>query len=424
MINDPRRATIENEARFVCSECFFDDGIRNFINNRAAPGYCWYCDCRATITSVVSLDDLVCHIESCLSEEYSRAVDILGWSSEMGGYIGETRDSYELLFDTLRLSDNCKRSERLLQDLADLLPEDLWCDRSAYGLDDDEIASFDWQAFREVVMYHRRFFFADFSISRHGEKSDSPSETLRRLFDYAQHYSLMTELPVGTPLFRARWQRDVGQINTPRDLGPPPRKKATQSNRMSPPGIVMFYASDHQETALREIAESPGEFIVGRFEATRPIIVLDLTKIPPIPSLFQEIPEHLGFRPRQVLRFLNHIGEAISQPIQRDRRTHIEYVPTQVVTEYVRSRLTWNNESIDGIKYLSSVHSGHGSYVLFATQADVCGDLSDREWVRDGGAHDPWLTLAEKSHQSITQLAFYRWKNQAILLQGEDSSSE
>lgn len=415
---------MEGVVRFVCSECFADDGIRAFINNNSAPGRCWYCDCRATMKGVVPLDELADHIESCLSEEYGLAVDILGWSSEMGGYIGETWDSYELLLDTLELGDNCKRNEELLQDLSELLPEDLWCDRSAYGLNDDEVPIFNWQAFREVVMYHRRFFFADFSIRRHGEWPDPPSETLRKLFDYAQHYSLMTELPVGTALFRARWQNYIGQIKSPLDLGPPPRNKATQSNRMSPPGIVMFYASDHRETALREIAKSPGEFIVGRFETTRPIIVLDLTKIPPIPSLFQEIPEHMEFRPRQVLRFLNHIGEAIAQPIQRDRRTHIEYVPTQVVTEYVRSRLTWRNENIDGIKYPSAVHGGHGSYVLFAAQADVFGDSSDREGASGGGAHDPWLTLADKCHQSITQLALYRWRNEVIRLQGEDASSE
>ena len=400
---------MEGRDRMVCAECFADDGIRDFINNRSVSGRCWYCDCHATITTVVSLDDLASHIESCLSEEYGRAVDILGWANEMGGYIGTTSDSRDLLYDTLKLSDNCKRSNRLIEDLAELLPEDDWCDRSAYGLNDQELVRFSWEHFCEVIMYSRRFFFADYRTNHMDHDIDAPFEVLGKLFDYAQSYSLMVELPARTELFRARWQEYTGQLSSPKDLGPPPQNKATQSNRMSPPGIVMFYASDHPETALRETAVSPGEFVVGRFETNRPAIVLDLTRVPSLPSLFQETSESLEFRPRQVLSFLNHIAEEISKPIERGQRAYIEYTPTQVVTEYIRSRLLWNGSHVDGVRYSSSVHRGHSSYVLFATEDDVYVDSGD-QGVRYGyRLGKPWLILSEKNHQSVTQLVLYRW---------------
>lgn len=398
--------------RFVCAECFDDDGIRDFINDRSESGRCWYCDCQATSTTVVSLDDLASHIESCWSEEYGRAVDILGWANEMGGYIGTTWISLELLHDTVMLSDNCKKTQRLLRDLAKLLPEDDWCDRSAYGLNDQELVRFSWEHFCDVIMYNRRFFFTDYRTNPMDHDIDAPFEVLEKLFDYAQSYSLIVELPARTELFRARWQEYTGQLSSPKDLGPPPQNKATQSNRMSPPGIVMFYASDHPETALRETAVSPGEFVVGRFETSRPAIVLDLTRVPSLPSLFQETSESLEFRPRQVLSFLGHIAEEISKPIERGQRAYVEYTPTQVVAEYIRSRLTWNGNHVDGVKYLSSAHRGHSSYVLFATEEDVHVDSEDEDVRYERRLSEPWLNLSGKSHQSITQLALYRWRMQ------------
>jgi RES domain len=56
----------------------------------------------------------------------------------------------------------------------------------------------------------------------------------------------------------------------------------------------------------------------------------------------------------------------LSAPITRDSHTHIEYVPTQVVTEYFR--FTFAEEQglpIDGIVYPSSRMKGKNACVLF-----------------------------------------------------------
>ena len=59
------------------------------------------------------------------------------------------------------------------------------------------------------------------------------------------------------------------------------------------------------------------------------------------------------------------LGEEFSEPIERDNQVHIEYVPTQVVTEYLRGMKTREDLSIDGIRYGSARHGGGRSLVLF-----------------------------------------------------------
>ena len=155
----------------------------------------------------------------------------------------------------------------------------------------------------------------------------------------------------------------------------------------------MFYGSDHEDTALKETASGSGYFAIGRFETLRSARLLDLTVIPPIPSLFEPILDGTKVSPRRVLKFLHHVAGEVSRPIERGDGTHVDYVPTQVVTEFVRDQLTWANSRVDGIKYLSSVHPGYVSYVLFANQDNVLSTPTSR-WSKDC-----WLKLTETNHR-------------------------
>ena len=98
------------------------------------------------------------------------------------------------------------------------------------------------------------------------------------------------------------------------------------------------------------------------------------------------IPNTLEVDPRRAIEFLAHISEEISKPITRDGHQHIEYVPTQVVTEFIRAQELLGRAAIDGIKYESARNTGHSSYVLFATQDDIFNENDDRN-------RDPWLEL-------------------------------
>ncbi len=53
------------------------------------------------------------------------------------------------------------------------------------------------------------------------------------------------------------------------------------------------------------------------------------------------------------------------KPINRDGSEHIGYIPTQIITEYLRYNYKINGESIDGIIYNSSVCNNGKAIVLF-----------------------------------------------------------
>ena len=377
---------------FVCVNCFDDPGLVSFIKENAVEEECSFCPTVGTTPIAACVDEVSKHFLECLYREYDLAVNQLGWEGREGGWMGTYWDSDELV-EKLELEFPQDNRYQLLPYLFGEDRDQDWCEAHAYGLDDEELARFSWEHFCHVVMHQRRYFFLDSDRDPDDPEIHSPGEVLRTIFEYASQVGLFLKMLPGANLFRARWEGDNPHFETAQELGPPPADKATQSNRMSPAGIPMFYACDDAETALRETANGPGYFAVGQFEVLRAVTLLDLSTIQPIPSLFEHISDSTGFLPRRVLTFLNHVVTQIAHPIERGDRTHIDYVPTQVVTEFIRDQLTWDGSHIDGIKYPSSVHPGHASYVLFAEQDNLlpAPEVSSYD--------DRWLALTETQHQ-------------------------
>lgn len=336
------------------------------------------------------------HFLSCVFQEYDLANEQLGWIGSEVGWIGQHWDYWDLAFEVLELEFPQGNEPRILRALFGEHYEQDWCQARAYGLDDLERPRFSWEHFCKVVMHERRHFF----LADEGDplESDtlSPSEVLNTIVEYAERMDLFASLPAGTQLLRARRESAEGIYKTPGELGPPPADKANQPNRMSPAGISMFYGCDEEETALRETATSSGHIAIGKFETLRETTILDLTALPPVPGLFAEVPDGAEVPPRRDLRFLHHIADEVSRPIERGDRVHVEYVPTQVVTEFIRTQATSDGSRISGIKYASSVHLGHASYVLFADQSNVEG-TSIPEWLSD-----PWLRLVYVQHKWLS----------------------
>ena len=396
---------MSNQGIFVCTDCIDEPGIREFIKLDETDGDCSFCEARST--SVAPLDDIAEHMKISLEYEYDDALEWFFFDHEEGGFIGKTWDTWELLTEEIELDLPNDYDGKIFQEIIDQLPQRTWCQADPYDVPGQEKVRYDWAWFTEVLTHRRRFFFEDYESGPHSANL-SPGELLERIFQYTENYELFRTLPAGTRLLRARSQKLGEKHTTPQDLGPPPKEIANQANRMSPAGIAMFYACDNPETALRETAKKTGQFVIGEFETRRPAVILDLTDIPSIPSLFAVISDSSEFRPREVLSFLNHIADEISKPVQRDDRVHIEYIPTQVVTEFVRSKLTREGARVDGIKYQSAVHLGHSSYVIFATQDNL---LSTEE----GPIRletDRWLELVTTRKQDVIQENIDKWKKE------------
>lgn len=155
----------------------------------------------------------------------------------------------------------------------------------------------------------------------------------------------------------------------------------------------MFYGAFDYATALSETfdpAIHAGQTLsVGTFRPLRPLIVLDLADLPPIPSVFD--PERQDrIHP---LRFLHAFARDISQPIARDGREHVEYVPTQIVTEYFRRVFRFDDgRQLDGIIYSSARTVGHNAHVLFCENRQCIGPGDDH-------GRDALLRLVDVHHQ-------------------------
>jgi hypothetical protein len=84
------------------------------------------------------------------------------------------------------------------------------------------------------------------------------------------------------------------------------------------------------------------------------------------PSIF-DIGEHANY---DWFLFMSEFLRDFSSPIERDDRIHIDYVPTQVVTEYLRDAKLDGLSPVEGIKYRSARRKSGICYVLFI---DKCG---------------------------------------------------
>lgn len=116
----------------------------------------------------------------------------------------------------------------------------------------------------------------------------------------------------------------------------------------------MFYGSADIDTVVAEIgAHSTQRYaIVGAFETTRELTLLNLADLPPVPSLYHDAGRGLHYYD---LKFLHSFAVDLGKPITLDGREHIEYVPTQVVTEYLRYIPEY---TVDGILFRSAQNNG------------------------------------------------------------------
>jgi len=348
----------------VCANCFDEPNIQSLIRDVDGEPGCDFCGQHDAPT--MSLDELGAFILERVEIFYGRAADHLGYISREGGYVGTTYLTFEILYyewglDLPRDHDDVLR-DALLQAVD---TDEIWCERNPYGNERDQSLIFSWNSFCDVVKYRRRSFF-----HRIGEERDdfddslSPAELLQQIAEIVNR--LIATVPAGLRFARARDRRtsDVHFI-TATDLGPPLAAEARQPNRMSPPGIAMLYGA---ETACLAAAELGAEHTaIGIFETTRDLRMLDLATLRP-PGYFgmDDLDDVLN------RRFLNRFAFLISQPIPRDGQDHIDYVPTQVFTEFLRD-FAFERGLIDVVRYPTTKTAPGANLVFFATREDVLG---------------------------------------------------
>ena len=358
--------------RYVCHRCVTDSLLEDILRSFAdAKHLCSYCDSEGS-EGAADIGVLLKEIGDAITEDYTDPANELPYENQSGGYQGEVYSGGEILEELGPWTVN----EDLYADVREAFSDGHWCKRHYYSLDEYEKYWIGWMEFAEIVKHRTRYFFySDLTV----ESSDaivSPRRVPHVLGQLFQEFDWFTDIQRGTEIVRARVVRNDETPSTAAELGAPPPNLATQ-NRMSSAGIPMFYGSFDELTSVLETYQ-PHEngrrkIVLATFETTKDLRVLDLCRDLDFPSSF-------GVEQRwqrKVLSFLQDFIYDFSKPIDRDGKEHFEYVPTQVVTEYVRHLLVDNEgRKIDGVLYKSAANSGEQAMVIFAGP-EHCGAVQD-----------------------------------------------
>ena len=342
----------------VCEKCCCDEeDIKQFVlTHRENHQQCSYCG----RSGAAPLEDVFAMMlerakeEWCTPEESGLPMEVIKDESFPG------LDCHEGLAVKLALNETNSDFVSHFDQYVEIL---VWIKKHPYDVSALDALRFGWEGFCRVVKHQRRFFFSD-----DDDPTDHPNEiplsnVLLAVCNAAQKAGLYDSLPAGHKVYRVR----TGEHRNREDLTAPPPEKARFANRMSPAGIPLFYGSFDAETALAEVynpAQSKwgDAFTVAEFVLTESVPVLDLSRLPEVPSLFG--PE---WRKRSSVAFIRGFAKNIGERVEKDGREHIEYVPTQIFAEYLMTASGQENgpPKIGGIVFSSAVNDGGKSCVLF-----------------------------------------------------------
>ena len=236
-----------------------------------------------------------------------------------------------------------------------------WIRHNPMSFTEGQWVSYYWESFCNTIKSRRRFTIDEYEFEGdYYGYTLSYKEVISRIFSAIKDAQMCITLPQGTRLYRSRSFDKKPQILEFNDLTSAPYEYAKQ-NRMSPAGISMFYSSLQAKTNLAELGPTDGVIVTGRFILKKDVRILDLTSLPSL--------SYWGKGDIGEMEFLRDFSKEVSRPIDQDDRIHIEYLPTQAFTEYIRYRFKdHDGSSLDGIMFNSSKPDADKNVVLFCNQ--------------------------------------------------------
>lgn len=356
--------------KLVCTNCVDDDALKAVIvADEDTDHTCDFCG----HSPAAPLDTLLEAFVKGLKNEYRDADDEgVSWDGREGGYQwGRTWRTYELVDDFA----DVLVSNGLVEAVQDAMDEITWVEENFASRRRDEVLNESWDRFCETVKYETRYVIwlrkdhDEDNMRSAGEVP--PALILDEVGRLIGQLDVLRTLPAGYRLWRARTHDDSGILRTAAELGTAPREHAKQANRMSPAGISMFYGAEDVATAIQEVAvRTEDDWVTfGLFETSKECTVVDFTNLRPVPSMFD--PEWGGMR--RFLLFLHRFRDQLSAPA-RSTYEQIDYVPTQIVTEYLL-RIFGNGALVDGLLYASAL-TGRVSAVLDVPASRCAGQVT------------------------------------------------
>lgn len=220
-----------------------------------------------------------------------------------------------------------------------------------------------WERFSYHVKYLQRFTFLAQPQDvqhKHGQGAISVSGMLQELCSLIVKLNLFKTFEIGTKFFRSR-ESEVSLSNEDDFLMPPVEK--AKGGRMNPEGIPYLYLGLDLATTIKEVYGEPTRLIyTGTFLSKKCLDVVDFTSIPEFPSIFQLSKK----QDLQALVFLKYFLKSISERQKDEDFDSVNYIPTQTVSEYIKSYVTTPRQTkLNGMLFNSAENKGGINLVLF-----------------------------------------------------------
>ncbi|WP_066492494.1 HEPN-associated N-terminal domain-containing protein [Burkholderia mayonis] len=345
---------------YVCACCVDDAYLKALIQDNASSNTCDYCERQGTEYIAAEAEVVMKAIFDTIHTYYCEPAS--GGVPYDGGFI-ITSISIGDVLDQLDFRGHPDFVDAVIEAEANgdyFVPA---ADGHWAGSHLHEMLSGAWKLFCYTVKHETRFHFANTPREAESPYDIDIADVLPAIAEHLRPAIRM--LAAGTEAYRARI-RHRGQTWEPTadQMGPPP-KAFTTAGRMNPAGIPYLYISFDQATARREIGvpeRSSRTVFTAAFTLTRHLTVIDLTALPSMPSVF-DLEQKAA---REKALFTHEFVETISVPITKDGREHIDYVPSQVICEYLAQVFDAGKDTrLAGLIYPSAVKAGGKNLVVF-----------------------------------------------------------
>ena len=359
----------EYEIEYVCANCIGESYLKNEIIETGSEKKCSVC---GDIAPSILLTDLADRIHDVISNNYIQTPTDSYWGERSGELVEDLIGGLAVIEPEVATA-----IKEYLSDVHDAYGKDAameeqpYSDEAQYGVLETDTLDFSesWSFFKNDIRKHSRFF------NRHAHESlDHIFKNLELLKTRGGESVIQEISPEDscTHIYRARivaTSLDLENVlkGLPGELGAPPYQHA-QAGRMNASGIAVFYGALDMDTCIAEIRAPVGSaVVVGKFQPLRSLRVLNFSRLKEIFVKGSDFEP--GFKEAlSRAKFLDQLVYELSAPILPTRENH-EYLPTQVVAEYLSQR---KDLKLDGVMFGSSQLTEKGeNVVLFNHACDV-----------------------------------------------------
>ena len=366
----------DDNFKHVCHGCIGDEFLAEEVKTKGTSAPCSYC---GETREAVTLETLAGRVHEALTEHFYLT---LGYPSEPYEYFQASEHDWERKGDQVKdaLSDLAQINGNIAADVVKLLSDEYgYCavkegQEDPYGLEamyeqkspDSSFFQRMWEVFCDDITFSSRF------LSTYAEG------TLAEIFGALGNLTTFGDDPVirefnpdneNSFFWRGRTALSDQELEhilkfPTLELGPPPPGK-TKAGRMNAEGIPVFYGAMERSTCVSEVRAPVGSrVVVGKFALLRQVRLLDLN------ALAKAYVEGSYFDPnyaRQIARlaFFKRLVAEVSRPVMPQDEA-LEYIPTQVVAEYLAKNSLPN---LDGIIFRSPQSAGIGRNVVLFNHA-------------------------------------------------------